>query len=112
MVMVKNKSCDVDRLTNLVRSHIPTATIESQVSAEISYLLPFAESRKFEALFREIEAKMSELGVNSFGTSATTMEEVFLKYASVVLDCSQKGCRVKLKSNHCLGYIIILISPC
>lgn len=79
MVVVKSKSCDVDRLTKVVKSHIPMATIESQISAEISYLLPFSESKKFEGLFLEIESKMSELGVNSFGTSATTMEEVFLK---------------------------------
>lgn len=79
MVVVKSKNCNVERLTQVVKSHIPTASIESQISAEISYLLPFTESRKFEGLFTEIESKMSELGVSSFGTSATTMEEVFLK---------------------------------
>jgi len=79
MVCVKSKSCNVDRLTQVVQSHIPTATIESQISAEISYLLPFTESKKFQGLFMEIETKMADLGVNSFGTSATTMEEVFLK---------------------------------
>ncbi|XP_060570838.1 phospholipid-transporting ATPase ABCA3-like isoform X2 [Ruditapes philippinarum] len=79
MVVVKGKTCDVDRLTKLVQSHIPTAFVESQISAEVSYLLPFTESPKFEKLFTEIEAQMSNLGVNSFGVSATTMEEVFLK---------------------------------
>lgn len=81
MVVVKGKTCDVDRLTKLVQSHIPSAYVESQISAEISYLLPFSESQKFEKLFNEVEAQMSSLGVNSFGSSATTMEEVFLKYA-------------------------------
>lgn len=79
MVIVKGKSCDTDRLTKLIQSHIPSAYVESQISAEISYLLPFNESQKFMKLFNEIEAQMSSLGVNSFGTSATTMEEVFLK---------------------------------
>ncbi|KAL4225817.1 hypothetical protein ACF0H5_013807 [Mactra antiquata] len=79
LVLVKNKSCDVNRLTNLIQSHIPSASIESQISAEISYLLPFNESSKFMALFNDIESQLSSLGVNSFGTSATTMEEVFLK---------------------------------
>ena len=80
MVVVKGKTCDVDRLTKLVQSHIPTAFVESQISAEVSYLLPFTESPKFEKLFTEIESQLSNLGVNSFGVSATTMEEVFLKY--------------------------------
>ncbi|XP_045164403.2 phospholipid-transporting ATPase ABCA3-like isoform X2 [Mercenaria mercenaria] len=79
MVVVKSKTCDVNRLTALVQSHIPTAFVESQISAEVSYLLPFSESSKFEKLFTEIESQISNLGVNSFGVSATTMEEVFLK---------------------------------
>lgn len=79
MVVVKGMSCDVDRLTKLVQSHIPSAYVESQISAEVSYLLPFDESKKFEKLFTDIESQMRNLGVNSFGISATTMEEVFLK---------------------------------
>ena len=84
MVAVKSKTCNVARLTDVVQGHIKTATVESEISAEISYMLPFNESAKFEALFTEIENRMSELGVNSFGTSATTMEEVFLKYVYVL----------------------------
>ena len=30
-------------------------------------------------MFRELEAHQKELGINSFGVSITTMEEVFLK---------------------------------
>ncbi|KAL3853226.1 hypothetical protein ACJMK2_016782 [Sinanodonta woodiana] len=79
MVMVKHKTCNVDRVTAVVNNYVPTATLESEISAEVSYLLPFDQSSKFEALFQEIESKMAELGITSFGTSATTMEEVFLK---------------------------------
>ncbi|KAL3853225.1 hypothetical protein ACJMK2_016781 [Sinanodonta woodiana] len=79
MVMVKNKTCNVHRVTAVVKNYVPTATLESEISAEVSYLLPFDQSSMFEALFQEIESKMGELGITSFGTSATTMEEVFLK---------------------------------
>jgi hypothetical protein len=84
-VMVKNQSCNVATVTQLVLSHVNTATLESDISAELSYLLPFDESSKFENLFRDIEAKRSQLGLTSFGTTATTMEEVFLK--SVLYKC-------------------------
>jgi hypothetical protein len=40
------------------------------------------ESANFENLLLEIESKSKDLGISSFGTTATTMEEVFLKYVS------------------------------
>jgi ATP-binding cassette subfamily A (ABC1) protein 3 len=57
-----------------------TASLQSEISAELSYLLPFDESANFENLLIEIESKSEDLGISSFGTTATTMEEVFLKY--------------------------------
>lgn len=80
LVIVKDKSCDVPRLTSVIKSFIPTAELKSAISAELSYLLPFDEASKFEGLFMEIESKKDELGVSSFGTTATTMEEVFIRY--------------------------------
>ncbi|OWF34668.1 ATP-binding cassette sub-family A member 3-like [Mizuhopecten yessoensis] len=79
LVVVKSKTCDVNRLTSLVTSHIPRALVESDISAELSYVLPFEDSPKFEKLFEDIEKNASSLGISSFGTTATTMEEVFLK---------------------------------
>ncbi|XP_069101650.1 phospholipid-transporting ATPase ABCA3-like [Argopecten irradians] len=79
LVVVKSKTCDVNRLTSLVTSHIPRALVESDISAELSYLLPFEESPKFEKLFEDIEKNAASIGISSFGTTATTMEEVFLK---------------------------------
>ena len=79
MVVVKSKTCNIDNLTKMIQSYIPTAVKESEISAEVSYLLPFNESPKFEKLFTDVEKNFSQLGITSFGVSATTMEEVFLK---------------------------------
>ncbi|KAK3590754.1 hypothetical protein CHS0354_030992 [Potamilus streckersoni] len=79
MIIEKHPSCDVEALTQLIQTHVPMATLESQISAELSYLLPFHESPKFSKLFETMEISMEKLGVNSFGISPTTMEEVFLK---------------------------------
>ncbi|KAK6167985.1 hypothetical protein SNE40_021899 [Patella caerulea] len=79
LIIVKSETCDVSVVTELVRTHIPSATLESEISAEISYLLPNEASPGFSSLFKDIEIKKNELGINSFGTTATTMEEVFLK---------------------------------
>ncbi|XP_067683952.1 phospholipid-transporting ATPase ABCA3-like [Haliotis asinina] len=79
LVMVKEPTCQVASVTAVVQQHIPTAVIESEINAELSYLLPDDQSANFAALFTEIETKGKELGICSFGTTATTMEEVFLK---------------------------------
>ena len=79
LIIVKEKTCLVSRITELVKSHIASAALESEISAELSYLLPFDESENFEKLLLEIEERSVELCITSFGTTATTMEEVFLK---------------------------------
>ncbi|ESO83918.1 hypothetical protein LOTGIDRAFT_229502 [Lottia gigantea] len=79
MVVVKQAKCNVSKLTEVVKRFVPTATIESNVGAELSYILPQESSSSFEALFTELQEKMNELAISSFGASVTTMEEVFLK---------------------------------
>ncbi|XP_046358771.2 phospholipid-transporting ATPase ABCA3-like [Haliotis rufescens] len=79
LVMVKEPTCQVASVTAVVQQYVPTAVTESEINAELSYLLPDDQSANFAALFTEIETKRGELGISSFGASATTMEEVFLK---------------------------------
>ncbi|KAJ8311158.1 hypothetical protein KUTeg_011297 [Tegillarca granosa] len=86
LVIVKDKSCDVQKLTSVIKTFIPTAELKSAISAELSYLLPFDEARKFEGLFMEIESRKDQLGVSSFGTTATTMEEVFIRVGELATE--------------------------
>ena len=79
LVMVKDKTCDVSKVTSVIQQFVPTAKQESDIGAELSYLLPFDQSPHFQSLFLAIEEKSQSLGIQSFGTTATTMEEVFLK---------------------------------
>ncbi|PFX17779.1 ATP-binding cassette sub-family A member 3 [Stylophora pistillata] len=79
MVIVKEPSCDVPKVTGVVASHVPTATVESNIGAELSFILPSEATGNFENLFLELETRRKELGIASYGASVTTMEEVFLK---------------------------------
>lgn len=79
MVIVKEPSCDVPKVTGVVTSHVPTATVESNIGAELSFILPSEATGNFENLFLELETRRKELGIASYGASVTTMEEVFLK---------------------------------
>ena len=80
MTIVKTSdSTDVIPITNLVHLHIKEAKMETSAGSEVSYSLPHEKSQQFEKLFSEIETKKQKLGIDSYGVSITTMEEVFLK---------------------------------
>ena len=81
LVLVKSSpQVDVSAITDIVMTHVPTALVESHVGAELSYTLPSEAAAQFPALFSVLEERRAELGIDSFGASITTMEEVFLKY--------------------------------
>ncbi|XP_057438072.1 ABC transporter A family member 1 isoform X2 [Lotus japonicus] len=81
---------------DIVYRHVPSATCISEVGTEISFRLPLASSSAFERMFREIESCMKipvldlevsgsgdkdSHGIESYGISVTTLEEVFLRVA-------------------------------
>ncbi|KAK6149139.1 hypothetical protein DH2020_016664 [Rehmannia glutinosa] len=87
---------------DIVYSHIPSATC---VGNEISFKLPLASSSSFESMFREIESCMHRsrpsfdtpdfrdnifLGIESYGISVTTLEEVFLRVAGGDFDETER----------------------
>ncbi|KAK6124844.1 hypothetical protein DH2020_041412 [Rehmannia glutinosa] len=90
---------------DIVYSHIPSATCVSEVGNEISFKLPLASSSSFESMFREIESCMQRsrpsfdtpdfrdnifLGIESYGISVTTLEEVFLRVAGGDFDETER----------------------
>ncbi|XP_058738226.1 ABC transporter A family member 1 isoform X2 [Vicia villosa] len=111
---------------DIVYRYIPTATCISEVGTEISFRLPMASSSTFERMFREIEGCMKKPllsmeisdscekdshGIESYGISVTTLEEVFLRVAGCDYDeveCSEETNRslisepvVSLASDDC-----------
>ncbi|XP_013360360.1 PREDICTED: ATP-binding cassette sub-family A member 3-like isoform X2 [Chinchilla lanigera] len=79
IVMVKAPHCDVEEISKLIHHYAPNATLESNVGTELSFILPKEYTDRFEDLFTTLERRQDELGINDFGASVTTMEEVFLK---------------------------------
>jgi ATP-binding cassette subfamily A (ABC1) protein 3 len=51
----------------------------SNAAGEISFRLPFSQAKNFPALFRQLDERMAEWGMESYGISVTTLEEVFLR---------------------------------
>ena len=76
---MKSSSCVAENILEVIKTHVPEVQLESNVGAELSYVLPKEQSAKFEQLFTDLEQNQDSLGIGSFGVSVTTLEEVFLK---------------------------------
>uniref|UniRef100_A0A8C0SKP4 ABC transporter domain-containing protein n=1 Tax=Canis lupus familiaris TaxID=9615 RepID=A0A8C0SKP4_CANLF len=111
IIIVKEPHCDVEQITRLVEQHVPDARLETNVAAELSFILPKKHTDRFTGLLTDLEKSQEKLGIGSFGVSITTMEEVFLKmctsstirFRKLILMNFIKAC------NHCNG---IFLSSC
>ena len=79
LYIVKNPSCVAEKIQDAIKVHVPDVQLESNVGAELSFILPKEQSAHFENLFTDLEFDQTALGIDSFGASVTTLEEVFLK---------------------------------
>ena len=76
---MKSSLCIPENIFEVIKTHVPEVELESDVGAELSFVLPKEQSANFEQLFTDLEQKQESLGIGSFGVSVTTLEEVFLK---------------------------------
>uniref|UniRef100_A0A8D3CCL6 P-type phospholipid transporter n=1 Tax=Scophthalmus maximus TaxID=52904 RepID=A0A8D3CCL6_SCOMX len=63
--------------------HVPEARMVEDLGHEITYILPYksAKDGAFVELFHELDDRLTDLGISSYGISDTTLEEIFLKVA-------------------------------
>ncbi|KAF8561538.1 hypothetical protein P879_02584 [Paragonimus westermani] len=80
-LLTVNKREDVqpEHLLSRVQLFVPGAHIRMHQGEELKLLLPLDSVSQFAALFSDLETNKAELGICSFGTSVTTMEEVFFR---------------------------------
>ncbi|KAH9154549.1 hypothetical protein LEN26_003391, partial [Aphanomyces euteiches] len=82
--LVKTDHCNTLALIDFVQHHIgDDVKVLSNVGTEISFQLPLDCSHLFAKMFAELDDKLDELGVLSYGISVTTLEEVFIKVAEI-----------------------------
>ena len=60
---------DSARMSELVLSHIPSATLLADVGTEMTFQLPLNSTGHFQALFDQIDCNDKVLGVQSYGES-------------------------------------------
>ncbi|KAL8128675.1 hypothetical protein V2J09_017830 [Rumex salicifolius] len=110
---------------DIVRRHVPSASIVSEVGTEVSFKLPLASSTCFESMLREIESYLrksdSKLeinsieencpGIESYGISVTTLEEVFLRVAGCDFDDKEFRVQGNVSPEDGLTELSDLYSP-
>lgn len=89
-VVKRDTSITSDSIEAVVTRFVPSAKKSGDISMEIKFQLPATESPKFEALFADFENNKEKYGIQSFGISLTTLEEVFLKVAGIIDDGEDK----------------------
>ncbi|XP_053558600.1 phospholipid-transporting ATPase ABCA1 isoform X2 [Bombina bombina] len=74
---------DVSAISNLINKHVPEARFVEDMGHELTYVLPYEAAKEgaFVELFHEIDDRLTDLGISSYGVSDTTLEEIFLKVA-------------------------------
>lgn len=69
---------DVSLVSSLILSHVPAARLVEELGHELTYVLPYSAAKDgaFVELFKDLDQKLPELGISSYGVSDTTLEEV------------------------------------
>ncbi|XP_073522622.1 phospholipid-transporting ATPase ABCA1 isoform X2 [Phyllobates terribilis] len=75
---------DVSAISNLINKHVPEARLVEDIGHELTYVLPYEAAKEgaFVELFHEIDDRLFDIGISSYGISDTTLEEIFLKVAN------------------------------
>ncbi|KFO81597.1 ATP-binding cassette sub-family A member 1, partial [Cuculus canorus] len=69
---------DLAQLSALIQKMVPGSRLVEDIGHEVLFVLPYsgAKDGAFGDLFHELDARIGELGISSYGISDTTLEEV------------------------------------
>lgn len=69
---------DVPQLSALIQKLVPGSRLVEDIGHEVLFVLPYsgAKDGAFGDLFHELDTRLGELGISSYGISDTTLEEV------------------------------------
>nr|XP_019588393.1 PREDICTED: ATP-binding cassette sub-family A member 10 isoform X1 [Rhinolophus sinicus]XP_019588394.1 PREDICTED: ATP-binding cassette sub-family A member 10 isoform X1 [Rhinolophus sinicus] len=73
----RNEMCNPERVTSLIRQHIPDAKLRAETEEKLVYSLPLERTNRFSDLYNDLD-KCSNQGIMNYSVSMTTLNEVFL----------------------------------
>ncbi|XP_066289391.1 phospholipid-transporting ATPase ABCA3-like isoform X2 [Branchiostoma lanceolatum] len=86
LTLAKSPVCVEQKVKDEVEKYVPSALFGGSVGSEMAFILPTDSTGLFAPLFRELEMNRELFGINSFGVSVTTLEEVFMRTGEGTLD--------------------------
>ncbi|XP_059141165.1 cholesterol transporter ABCA5-like [Physella acuta] len=78
LTMVTAPGCQVDEVTSMLTSVIPSTKHQRTHGKEIAYTMSLNDVPNFSTMFDVIDRNALNLGIEGYGVSMTTLEEVFL----------------------------------
>jgi ATP-binding cassette subfamily A (ABC1) protein 3 len=75
----KQEICQNEKVTAFIQEHIPNIVLERESVSEMVYGIRRTDSKQIGQLVRALDEQSQQIGVDSYGLSMTTIEEVFLK---------------------------------
>ncbi|ERE69076.1 ATP-binding cassette sub-family A member 8-A-like protein [Cricetulus griseus] len=98
-----NETCVPERITSLIKQHIPDSKLSAESEGKLSYILPLERTNKFPDLCRDLE-RCPDLGIENCGVSITTLSEVFLKLeGKSTIDQSDLGMSEDVQTERTRG---------
>ncbi|XP_059141166.1 ABC-type organic anion transporter ABCA8B-like isoform X1 [Physella acuta] len=82
LTMVTTPECQVDEVTSMLTSVIPSTKHQRTHGKEIAYTMSLNDVPTFSTMFDVIDRNAVNLGIEGYGVSMTTLEEVFLNLES------------------------------
>ena len=79
LTLAKNESFDDALFKSVVNQNLENYLIESNIAAELTVSIPFRLSVNLPQLLTKIELDKNQLGIDGYGISSPTIEEVFIK---------------------------------
>uniref|UniRef100_A0AAX7SSH7 P-type phospholipid transporter n=1 Tax=Astatotilapia calliptera TaxID=8154 RepID=A0AAX7SSH7_ASTCA len=85
---------DVSLVSALILRHVPDARLVEDLGHELTYVLPYSAAKDgaFVELFKDLDTKLSDLGISSYGVSDTTLEESLKSHFQVFLFRRDTSC--------------------
>lgn len=98
-------------ISNVIFKHVPEARLVEDLGHELTYVLPYqsAKDGAFVELFHELDDRLTDLGISSYGISDTTLEEVRSSKQLSCLDFSGLGFCILLAQTRVLTMCLLTL---
>lgn len=81
MTKIDHSQKSVEKLSSYVKQRIKSAQLLTNSAGEVSFQLPSNENRALADLFSDLEPRLKEFNISSYGIAMTSLEDVFLSVA-------------------------------